>query len=128
MDSKVCSLGRDEALVSTPWARALPWIITPLSGTGCVNGCVCMCARFSGCDRMSEWGVTDTQKKLLILMPFFNIGGLSIFDKSQSLLPPTVTTDLKYNRIFFIHKQFYSLITLKMTNEHYAGVKFLFLS
>lgn len=40
MDSKVCSLGRDEALVSTPWARALLWIITPLSGAGvCAHVC-----------------------------------------------------------------------------------------
>lgn len=42
MDSKVCSLGRDETLVRTPWAPALLWIITPLSGTG-----VCACVHAS---------------------------------------------------------------------------------
>lgn len=77
MDSKACSLGRDEALVSTPQAQALLWIITPLSGATAFHGRVHV--------RMLFWlrqkgGVTDTQKKLLILMSFFNIGGLSILN------------------------------------------------
>lgn len=40
MDSKGCSLGRDRALLSTPWAWALLWIITSLSGVAAV---VCVC-------------------------------------------------------------------------------------
>lgn len=46
MESKGCSLGRDEALVSTPWAWALLWIITPLSGVAavCVHESVSVCA------------------------------------------------------------------------------------
>lgn len=39
-------------------------------------------------------------------MSFFNIGGLSIFyDKSQSLLPPTVKTDLEYTVIEYFYTQ-----------------------
>lgn len=53
-DSKACSLGSDEALVSAPRAEALLWIITPLSGAAAFQGCARMCARFSGCDRMRE--------------------------------------------------------------------------
>lgn len=76
----------------------------------------------------TEWGsrggVTDTQKKLLILMSFFHIGRLSIRkDKQQSLLPPTVTT--KYERQLLYINYF---ITLKMSNEYYGGASFILLS
>lgn len=59
MDSKGCSLGRDEALVSTPWVWAVLWIITSLIGVAAV--CVCACACSSACDRMSE-GETEQRK------------------------------------------------------------------
>lgn len=65
MDSKGCSLGRDKALVSTPWARALLWIITPLSGVaavcvylcGCVymNVCACLLACLWQNERGGNW-------------------------------------------------------------------------
>lgn len=66
MDSKVCSLGSEEALVSAPWAPALLWIITLLSGAASCHGGMCMCACLFGCDRMS-WGggITGTQKKAI---------------------------------------------------------------
>ncbi len=52
MDSKGCSLGRDKALVSTPWAWALLWIITSLSGVAAVYVCVRVCARVCACVRL----------------------------------------------------------------------------
>lgn len=86
MDSKGCSPGRDKALVSTPWAWALLWIITSLSGVAAVGVCVCgagggvcgcVCARLPARDRMSEQEA-ETQKELLILMSFYHIRGPSI--------------------------------------------------
>lgn len=68
MDSKGCSLGRDKALVSTPWAWALLWIITSLSGVAAVCVCehmcvfVCLCACLPACDRMSEGGKLKHRK------------------------------------------------------------------
>lgn len=73
VDSKACSLGSDGALVSAPRAQALLWIITPGSFSG-----VCAHVRTLFWLRQNEGaeggGVTDTQKKLLILMSFFHIG------------------------------------------------------
>lgn len=87
MDSKGFSLGRDKALVSTPWAWALLWIITFLSGVAAVcvwrhiYVCVCVrvCACLPACDRMSE-GETETQKRAInINVILSHQGSLHIF-------------------------------------------------
>lgn len=126
MDSKGCSLGRDKALVSTPWAWALLWIITSLSGVAavcvCEHMCVfvclcaCLCAYVHACLLVTEWargGNWNTERAININVILSHQGSPPYFfdDQLRSLLPPTVLSALlsahywpwTFKKIFYKH-------------------------
>lgn len=92
MDSKGCSLGREQALVSTPWAWALPWMITSLSGVTaavvCVHVHVCMRACLGQDEGGGNW---NRGRHININTIVTHQGSLHIFTDYEldSLLPPT---------------------------------------
>ncbi len=82
--SKGCFFGRDEALVSTLWAWAQLWIITPLNGVAAVCVCVCVSVSVCVCVHACLWqnergGNWNTERAININVILTHQGSLSIF-------------------------------------------------